>query len=296
MFQAIPDKFLVTPNLSADELPHFPTTDRLTEASDWSNKRLKSELRERVVSITELQRRLYADNRHALLLVFQALDAGGKDSTIRHVLSGVNPAGCQVFAFKQPSKEELDHDFLWRTTRRLPERGRIGVFNRSYYEEVLVVRVHPHLLQYQNLPDVPALDQLWRERFESINELEHHVARNGTVIVKFWLNVSKKEQKKRFMARLDEPSKHWKFAPSDVAERRHWDDYQHAYRELLAATSKPHAPWYAIPADNKRYMRWHVATIIEKTLASLDLEYPTVSKKQRAEHEEMRAELEADSS
>ncbi len=293
MFQAIPDRFLVTPGQAADELPHFPTAERLAEASDWSNKKLKDELEDRVVSITELQRRLYADDRFALLLIFQALDAGGKDSTIRHILSGVNPAGCQVFAFKQPSKEELDHDFLWRTTKRLPERGRIGVFNRSYYEEVLVVRVHPQLLEYQKLPRIPDLDELWRERFESINDLERHLARNGTIIVKFWLNVSKTEQQKRFLDRLDEPSKHWKFSKSDVAERRHWDDYQAAYRELLAATSKPHAPWYAIPADNKRYMRWHVATIVEKTLESLELEYPTVSDQQRREHEEMRAEIEA---
>jgi len=246
-------------------------------------------------SITErlrqLQRVLAAGDRHAVLLVFQAMDAAGKDGTIRAVMRGVDPSGCQVFSFKKPSSLELDHDFLWRTTRCLPERGRIGIFNRSQYEEVLVVRVHPAILESQKLPRELPLDNVWEERLRSIREQEEHLARNGTVILKFWLNVSKDEQKRRFMARLDEPGKNWKFEPRDVVERRYWDDYMHAYQEALNATSRPWAPWYAIPADDKSYMRARVAEILVGTLESIGLEYPVPTEQDRAAFAEARAEL-----
>jgi PPK2 family polyphosphate:nucleotide phosphotransferase len=241
--------------------------------------------------LNKLQRVLAAGDRHAVLLVFQAMDAAGKDSTIRAVMQGVDPSGCQVFSFKKPSNLELDHDFLWRTTCRLPERGRIGIFNRSQYEEVLVVRVHPKILGYQKLPDPVDLETIWDERLRSIREQEEHLARNGTVILKFWLNVSKDEQKRRFLARLDDPDKNWKFNPGDVAERRHWDDYMHAYEEALNATSRPWAPWYAIPADDKPYMRARVARIIIDTLESIGLEYPEPSAEDRAEFANARKEL-----
>lgn len=238
---------------------------------------LKDELDEWTDQLDDLQRRLYAQDEYALLLIFQAMDAAGKDGTIRAVMSGVNPAGCQVSSFKQPSKEELDHDFLWRTARRLPERGRIGIFNRSYYEEVLVVRVHPEYLEGQRLPQIPpTLDELWAHRFESIRSHERHLADNGTVVIKFWLNVSKDEQKERFLSRLDNPHKHWKFSEGDLAERGYWDDYMNAYQEALRATSRPWAPWYAVPADNKAFMRARVSEIIVKTLESLDLSFPSI--------------------
>ena len=241
--------------------------------------------------LKQLQRVLAAGDRHAVLLVFQAMDAAGKDSTIRAVMQGVDPSGCQVYSFKKPSSLELDHDFLWRTTVRLPERGRIGIFNRSQYEEVLVVRVHPGILQSQQLPAELSLDNVWQERFQSIREQEEHLARNGTVILKFWLNVSKEEQKRRFLARLDDPDRNWKFEPRDVVERRHWDAYMNAYEEALNATSRPWAPWYAIPADNKRYMRARVAEIIVETLESIGLEYPSPTPEERAEFAAARAEL-----
>jgi len=219
---------------------------------------------------------LYADNRYALLLVFQAMDAAGKDGTIRAVMCGVNPAGCQVSSFKSPSAKELEHDWLWRTTRQLPERGRIGIFNRSYYEEVLAVRVHPEYLEKQRLPDYPHED-FWETRFQSIRDHESHLAVNGTVVVKFWLNVSKDEQKQRFLKRLTTPEKHWKFSKSDLASRLRWDDYMNAYEALLNETSRQAAPWYAVPADNKRYMRLVVASIVLQTLESLPLRYPEKS-------------------
>lgn len=225
----------------------------------------------------DLQEMLYAFDHHSVLLVFQAMDAAGKDSTIRAVLSGVNPAGCQVFSFKQPSKEELDHDFLWRTAKCLPERGRIGVFNRSYYEEVLVVRVHPEYLDAQRIPARPALDDLWQNRFKAIRDHEEHLARSGTVILKFWLNVSKGEQRARFLDRIDTPRKNWKFAAGDVAEREHWTQYMEAYEDALAATSRPWAPWFAVPADDKPFMRMAVAKIIVDSLKSLKLRFPDPS-------------------
>ena len=242
--------------------------------------------------LNQLQRVLAAGDRHAVLLVFQAMDAAGKDGTIRAVMQGVDPSGCQVFSFKKPSSLELDHDFLWRTPCRLPERGRIGIFNRSQYEEVLVVRVHPQILEAQKLPDPVDLETIWDERLRSIRDQEEHLARNGTVILKFWLNVSKDEQRRRFLERLDDPSKNWKFEPGDVVERRHWDDYMQAYEEALNATSRPWAPWYAIPADDKPYMRARVAEIIIDALQGIGLEYPEPSDEERAEFELMRRELE----
>ncbi|MDX1410735.1 MAG: polyphosphate kinase 2 family protein [Nitrospirales bacterium] len=242
--------------------------------------------------LDELQRMLYAYDRYAVLLIFQAMDAGGKDSTIRAVMSRVNPAGCQVFSFKQPSSLSLDHDFLWRTTRCLPERGRIGIFNRSYYEEVLVVRVHPELLQKQKLPQPINLRQIWPRRYESIRNHEKHLAENGTIILKFWLNVSKEEQKRRFLSRLSEPQKYWKFSAADLAERKLWGKYMKAYEAALKATSRPWAPWYAIPADDKPFMRVLVAEIIVKTLRGLSLRYPPVTKKQKAKFSKLQKNLE----
>ncbi|MEJ2383612.1 MAG: hypothetical protein P8Y54_04355 [Xanthomonadales bacterium] len=257
-------------------------------------KAARKALKAQVKRLDDLQRRLYAEDRHAVLLVFQAMDAAGKDSTIRAVFTGVNPSAFQVTSFKQPSRNELDQDFLWRTTRALPQRGRIGVFNRSYYEEVLVVRVHPEYLGAQRLPPdaTPAsLDDLWPQRFESIVEHERHLARNGTVILKFWLNVSRAEQKRRFLRRLDVPEKNWKFSAGDVEERRHWPAYMAAYADALRHTSKPWAPWFAIPADDKPYMRLTVARIVVDTLASMGLRYPDVDAAERARFDEMRRRL-----
>lgn len=241
-----------------------------------------------------LQQLLAAGDRHSVLLVFQAMDAAGKDSTIRAVMQGVDPSGCQVFSFKKPSSLELDHDFLWRTTVRLPERGRIGIFNRSQYEEALVVRVHPEILGYQRLPGELDMENIWDDRLASIRQQEEHLARNGTVIIKFWLNVSKDEQKRRFLARLDNPAKNWKFEPGDVRERRYWPQYMEAYEAALNATSRPWAPWYAIPADSKPYMRARVAEIIVDTLQGIGLQYPTATDADRAKYAEARAELEGD--
>ncbi len=236
----------------------------------------KRRLENCVEQLDRLQRVLYADNRHAVLLIFQAMDAAGKDGTIRAVLSGVNPAGCQVTAFRPPSENELDHDFLWRHVRALPERGRIGVFNRSWYEEVLAVRVMPDHLQRQRLPSVPKNhDELWRQRYESICAFERHLARNGTLILKFWLNVSRAEQRRRLLERLDEPEKNWKFDVADLAARADWGEYMAAYRDAIRATSHPWAPWYVIPADSKPYMRAAVAEIVHKALQQLDLQYPS---------------------
>jgi len=247
--------------------------------------------RRRTEDLNKLQRVLAAGDKHAILLIFQAMDAAGKDSTIRSVMQGVDPSGCQVFSFKKPSSLELDHDFLWRTTCRLPERGRIGIFNRSHYEEVLVVRVHPKILGYQKLPGEINMQTIWDERLTSIRQQEEHLARNGTVILKFWLNVSKEEQKRRFLSRLDEAEKNWKFEPNDVKERRHWDAYMRAYESALNATSRPWAPWYAIPADDKSYMRARVADIIINTLQTIGLRYPEPSAEDRSEFEAARQAL-----
>lgn len=254
-------------------------------------KACRKRLRKEVKQIDELQRRLYADDRQSLLLIFQAMDAAGKDSTIRAVLRGVNPAGCQVYSFKQPSKEELDHDYLWRSVKCLPERGRIGVFNRSYYEEVLVVRVHPEYLGGQRLDLPDDMDRFWQARYRAICDHERHLSENGTVILKFWLNVSKEEQKQRFLSRLNEPEKHWKFSSGDLEERKLWGAYMEAYQQALSATSTPWAPWFAIPADSKPYMRWQVSRIIRKTLEAIDPSYPRVTSGDLAHFQAMRDQL-----
>jgi PPK2 family polyphosphate:nucleotide phosphotransferase len=241
-----------------------------------SKEKAQEALTQGITRLREDQDKLYAQDRWALLLIFQAMDAAGKDSTIEHVMSGVNPQGCQVYSFKAPSAEELDHDFMWRTTRCLPERGRIGIFNRSYYEEVLVVRVHPEILAKQRLPENSVTKDIWKERFDDINAFERYLTRNGTVIRKFFLHVSRKEQKQRFLDRLAEPEKNWKFALQDVKERAHWDAYMQAYEEMIRSTSSDHAPWYVIPADHKWFMRLAVADVIADTLESLNLSYPKV--------------------
>ena len=252
--------------------------------------KLEAELGQSVGRLEELQRKLFADERHALLVVFQAMDAAGKDGTIRKVFSGVNPAGFRVHAFGRPSDLELRHDFLHRVVARLPERGKIGIFNRSHYEEVLVVRVHEAALAAQNLPTAGSRG-FWDARFESIREFEAHLARNGTFIVKFWLNISRKEQKKRLLQRIEDPEKNWKFRLGDLDDRARWDDYQSAYEAMLRATSRPEAPWYAIPADDKDYMRAAVARILVETLERIDPAYPKLDAAQRRELEEGRKRL-----
>src|SRR5919106_1972908 len=245
-----------------------------------SKKDLETLLSERIDKLSELQTLLYASDRYAILLIFQAMDAAGKDSAIKHVMSGVNPQGCQVFSFKHPSAEELDHDFLWRTTRALPERGRIGIFNRSYYEEVLIVRVRPDVLARQKLPPPLVTRNLWRDRYEDINAFERYLTRNGTIIRKFFLYLSKDEQRRRFLARLDEPSKHWKFDPADLDERDRWDEYIRAYQQALSRTSTRHAPWFIVPADHKWFTRLVIAELVIEALESLDLAFPAVTKAQ----------------
>jgi PPK2 family polyphosphate:nucleotide phosphotransferase len=241
--------------------------------------------------LAEEQDMLYAQDRWSLLLVFQAMDAAGKDSTIKHVMSGVNPQGCQVFSFKQPSHEDLDHDFMWRYVRHLPERGRIGIFNRSYYEEVLVVRVHEDILKRQKLPPQVMSKRIWDERLADIAHFEDYLTRQGVVILKFFLNLSHEEQKKRFMKRLDNPEKNWKFSASDVHERRYWHDYMHSFEEAIGATASEHAPWYVVPADNRWFTRLVVAAAIVETVEQLDLAYPKVSAEQKKELAAARAEL-----
>jgi PPK2 family polyphosphate:nucleotide phosphotransferase len=284
MFEAPKSKYLV-PFDGSFRVADAPTNPA---KGKW---RSKSRLTTAIEELDGLQKALYAHDRHAILLVFQAMDAGGKDSTIRAVMEGINPAGCQVFSFKKPSSRDLDHDFLWRTACSLPERGRIGIFNRSHYEEVLVVRVHPELLRAQKLPDSIDMESIWEERFESIADFEKHLARNGTVIVKFWLNVSREEQKARFLSRLDVPEKQWKFNAGDIHERQFWDQYMEAYEDVLNATSRPWAPWYAIPADSKPYARACVAEIIVEALGSIGLEYPQPTAEDRATFDAAREEL-----
>lgn len=241
-------------------------------------------LAEHVDRLSEQQQRLYACDRHAVLLIFQAMDAAGKDGAIRHVMSGINPQGCQVFSFKHPSAEELQHDFLWRCTRDLPERGRIGIFNRSYYEEVLIARVHPEILRSEGLPDAEHRGKtVWRRRYRSINDLEKHLHRNGTHIVKFFLHLSPEEQRRRFLERIDDPRKNWKFSRDDVAERAFWPDYMKAYAACLEATSTKHAPWYVVPADDKESARLIISEIVLATFESLELDYPRTSDERHAE-------------
>lgn len=250
------------------------------------------DLQKNIEKMAELQDKLYAQNNHALLLVFQAMDAAGKDGAIKHVMSGLNPQGCHVTAFKQPSAEELDHDFMWRTTKALPERGRIGIFNRSYYEEVLVVRVHPNILQFQQLPAGFADDKdIWDKRLNDIKNFESFLSRQGTHVMKFYLHVSKDEQKKRFLERIDQPEKNWKFSAGDVKERAFWDDYMHAYTEAMEKTSTEKSPWYVIPADKKWFTRLAISEIIVQKLESLNVEYPTISESEKAELAECKAKL-----
>jgi PPK2 family polyphosphate:nucleotide phosphotransferase len=260
---------------------HDPAdTGSLSEEDKPRAKRLHAQ---GVEALTEFQDRLYAQDRWALLLIFQAMDAAGKDGVIKHVMSGVNPQGCQVASFKQPSAEELDHDYLWRSNVRLPERGRIGIFNRSYYEEVLVVRVHPELLAGQKLPLELVGKSIWEDRFRDIRAYERYLGANGVAVRKFFLHVSREEQKRRFLERIEDPEKNWKFSAADVRERHYWKDYMHAYEEMIRNTATEDAPWYVVPADHKWYTRMVVAAAVIESLDALDLRYPKVPKKERAE-------------
>jgi PPK2 family polyphosphate:nucleotide phosphotransferase len=274
---------------TAVNLADWPTAVKPTYSSKKDYKKL---LESQIDTLSDLQRMHYASGRHALLLIFQAMDAAGKDGAIRHVMSGVNPQGCHVTSFKQPTPEELSHDFLWRTQQHLPARGQIGIFNRSYYEEVLIVRVHPGLLRAQGLDDAAlAAPTVWADRYASINDHEAHLHRNGTRILKFFLHLSKAEQRQRFLTRIDEPEKNWKFSLSDIKERGHWDDYQHAYSAALGATSTAAAPWHVIPADDKKNARLIVSEIIVDTLRSLDLRYPQTTPARRKELLKIRQQL-----
>jgi PPK2 family polyphosphate:nucleotide phosphotransferase len=280
------DRFRVRPGARV-RLKQWPTR---VEPYYGSKADYQERLERHVRQMAELQNLLYADDRHSLLLIFQAMDAAGKDSCIRHVMSGVNPQGCQVYSFKHPSAEELDHDFLWRCMRALPERGRIGIFNRSYYEEVLIVRVHPAILKAQKLAQGPP-DEVWQDRYRSIAGMEAHLERNGTRIVKFFLHVSKDEQRKRFLARIDEPEKNWKFSEKDVEERKFWKHYMDAYAACLEATSTKRSPWYVVPADDKPNARLIVSRIIVETLKKLDMAYPQPDAKRRRELLRLRRRL-----
>ena len=263
------------------DLKKWPTRVEPAYTSKGEYQKL---LRAHVEELSQQQQLLYASNSYAILLIFQAMDAAGKDGAIKHVMSGVNPQGCQVFSFKHPSATELQHDFLWRTTRDLPERGRIGIFNRSYYEEVLIARVHPEILRSEGLPDA-LLDEktVWHDRYRSITNLEKHLSENGTRIIKFFLHLSKKEQRKRFLERIDEPEKNWKFSIADITERRFWKDYMKAYEECLAATSTKPAPWYVVPADDKENARLIVSHVVLDTLKGLKMAYPKADEKRRQE-------------
>lgn len=281
------DAFAVT-NGDSFRLKDFDPADN---GGIHSKEKAAELLHESTEALCDLQEKLYAQNEWAVLLVVQAMDAAGKDSLVKHVMSGLNPQGCEVSSFKQPSTEELDHDFLWRAARRLPERGHIGVFNRSYYEEVLVVRVHQELLEKQHLPSRLVTKKIWKERFEDIRNFEKYLTRNGLIILKFFLNVSKEEQKRRFLERLDEPEKNWKFSEADVRERQYWDDYMHAYEELIQHTAAPEAPWYVVPADHKWFTHIAVSAAIIHALKGLNLEYPKVDKDRRKALEAAREAL-----
>jgi PPK2 family polyphosphate:nucleotide phosphotransferase len=280
MFRVDSGKHFRLKDFDPADTAHLKSKDRAEEA-----------VQEQVARTAELQDKLYAQDTWAVLLIFQAMDAAGKDGAIKHVMSGVNPQGCQVYSFKQPSPVELQHDFLWRTTRDLPERGHIGIFNRSYYEEVLIVRVHPDLLKNESIPESLVGKHSWEERFEDIRCFERHMARSGTVIRKFFLNISKQEQKKRFLARLDEPEKNWKFSAGDVHERKYWDDYQKAYEEMISSTSTEDSPWYVVPADNKWFTRLVISSVVVDTLESLNLAYPKVEDAKKKELEEAKKVL-----
>jgi len=265
--------------------------DDTLDFKDADKPRAKEALTTGISALAELQDKLYAQDKWALLLIFQAMDAAGKDSAIKHVMSGVNPQGCQVFSFKSPSSEELDHDYLWRCAKSLPNRGHIGIFNRSYYEEVLIVRVHPELLAKQRLPQKLVGKSIWSKRFEDIRNFEQYLGRNGVVVRKFFLHVSKKEQKRRFLERIDNPSKNWKFSSSDAAERGYWDDYMNAYEQMIQETATKDAPWYVVPADNKWFTRVIVGAAVVDALADLDLAYPKVEKSKLKELAEAKIKL-----
>jgi PPK2 family polyphosphate:nucleotide phosphotransferase len=283
-----PDDFRVRPGKNVD-LSKWPTKGKPVYTSKDEYEAL---LHEHIEKLSEQQNLLYADNRHALLLIFQAMDAAGKDSSIKHVMSGVNPQGCQVFSFKHPSTEELEHDFLWNATRRLPERGHIGIFNRSYYEEVLIVRVHREILNNEDLPEeVVDKKHFWRDRYRSIVNLEDHLHRNGTRVVKFFLHLSKEEQKKRFLKRIDDPEKNWKFSADDIKERKYWKQYMKAYEECLSATSTHAAPWYIVPADDKENTGLIISRIVLDALESLKMAYPKTSPQRRRELQAIRKQL-----
>jgi len=285
----IDPKDFQVPEGATVNLKKWPTRVDPVYRSDNDYSRLLSE---HVKTLSEQQELLYASDRYAVLLIFQAMDAAGKDGAIEHVMSGVNPQGCQVFSYKHPSAAELKHDFLWRTSRDLPERGKIGIFNRSYYEEVLIVRVHPEILRSEGLPqDLHDGKNVWRDRYRSIVDLERHLHRNGTRIAKFFLHLSKDEQRKRFIERIDEPDKNWKFSTADVEERKYWNDYRKAYEKCLSATSTKHAPWYVVPADDKRNSRLIVSRIVQATVEDLQLAYPKASPKRRRELLELRKKL-----
>lgn len=270
----------------------FQLKDCKTEMEvDLSKKKLEKFLQLGVEALADMQEVLYAQDKWSLLLVFQAMDAAGKDGAIKHVLSGVNPQGCQVSSFKAPSSEDLDHDFLWRCQKHLPERGRIGIFNRSYYEEVLVVRVHEGILKSQKLPAELITENIWNERFEDIRNFEKYLTRNGTIVLKFFLNVSKEEQKKRFIERIDDQDKNWKFSTSDVKERAFWEEYMKAYQELIQETASPYSPWFVVPADNKSYARIVIVSAIISVLDEMGLEYPKVSPEKVAELQEIKKAL-----
>ncbi len=292
------DLFKVKPDKKI-RLKDYETSWAQTDAFKSVGKQAVKEraneiLQKSIEELAECQELLYADDRYALLIVFQAMDGAGKDGTIKHVMSGVNPQGCQVFSFKKPSDEELDHNFLWRYMKSLPERGRIGIFNRSYYEDVLVVKVHKEVLEQQKLPDGKRGKAFWEARYDDINAFEHHLVRNGTIVLKFFLHVSKKEQKQRFMDRLERPEKNWKFSLADLKERGYWDDYVNAYENAISATSTKWAPWFIIPADDKWAMRAVVADIVTSTLQDLDLKFPEMNDEQRKLLEEARKSLEAE--
>ncbi len=280
--------FRVRPGGKVD-LSKWPT---IVKPFSKSKKEYHELLDEHVQKLSSLQQLLYASDRYALLLIFQGMDSAGKDGAIRHVMSGVNPQGCQVFSFKQPSAEELQHDFLWRTTRSLPDRGRIGIFNRSYYEEVLVVRVHPEYLRGEGLPEELRDEKnIWEERYRSIVDFERHLYRNGTRVLKIFLHLSKEEQRKRFLARIDQPDKNWKFSLADIHERKYWKDYTRAFEACLQATSTHHAPWYAVPADDKENARLIVSQIVVDALSELKMAYPKTTPKHRRELESIRKQL-----
>jgi PPK2 family polyphosphate:nucleotide phosphotransferase len=286
--------FRVEPGEKLRLKDHEPGWNGNDDVPKAERKKLAAEvLTQDISALAEAQELLYASDTWSLLVIFQAMDAAGKDGTIKHVMSGVNPQGVQVYSFKHPSSEELDHDFLWRCAKCVPERGRIGIFNRSYYEEVLIVKVHPELVAAERIPAAdPSSKKFWEHRYESINHLEEHLARNGTAIVKFFLNISREEQKLRFLERINNPAKHWKFAMGDVKEREYWDDYMDAYEECLAATSTKHAPWYIIPADHKWVSRAAVAAILTETIRGLDLRWPKIAPSQKKAIEEAKRKLE----